>query len=67
MFEEICKRDSVAQLIRNARKIATFIYNHGWFLEKKRKVCGGDIVRPGVTRFATNYISLDNLLKKGMI
>ena len=29
-----------------------------------RKVCGGDIVRPGATRFATNYIALDSLLKK---
>ncbi|RVW98216.1 hypothetical protein CK203_031883 [Vitis vinifera] len=31
---------------------------------KMRKVCGGDIVRPGATRFATNYIALDSLLKK---
>ena len=29
-----------------------------------RKYCGGDIVRPGATRFATNYIDLDSLLKK---
>ena len=27
-------------------------------------MCGGDIVRPRATRFATNYIALDNLLKK---
>ena len=27
-----------------------------------RKFCGGDIVRPGATRFATNYIALDSLL-----
>ena len=29
-----------------------------------RKVCGEDIVRPGATRFATNYIALESLLKK---
>ena len=29
-----------------------------------RMVCGGDIVRPGETRFATNYIALESLLKK---
>ena len=29
-----------------------------------RKVCGGDIVGLGATRFATNYIALDSLLKK---
>ena len=34
MFEDIGKRDSVAQLIRNARKITNFIYNHGFMLAK---------------------------------
>ena len=63
MFEDIGKKDSVAQLIRNTRKITNFIYNHGWLLAKKRQVCGGDIVHPGATRFAKNYITLDSLLK----
>ena len=64
IFEDIGKRDSVAQLIGNGRKITNFIYNHGWLLTKMRQVYGGDIVHPGATRFATNYIALDSLLKK---
>ena len=64
MFEDIGKRDSVAQLIMNARKITNFIYNHGCLLAKMLRVCGGDIVRFLATRFATNYIALDSLLKK---
>ena len=64
MFEDIGKRDSVAQLIENGRKITNFIYYHGWLLAKMRQVCGGDIVRPKATRFATNYITLYSLLKK---
>ena len=64
MFEDIAKRATVSELITNARKIINFIYNHGWLLAKVRKVCGGDIVRPGATRFATNYIALESLLKK---
>ena len=64
MFEDIRKRDSVGQLIKNARKITNFIYNHDWLLAKMRKVCGGDIMSPEATRFATNYIALDSLLKK---
>ena len=64
MFEDVGKRDSVAQVIRNDRKITNFIYNHGCLLEKMRQVYGGDIVRPRATRFATNYISFDSLLKK---
>ena len=58
MFEDIAKRATFSELITNARKITNFIYNHGWLLAKVRKVCGGDIVRPGATRFATNYIAL---------
>ncbi|KAL6324351.1 hypothetical protein AAG906_012955 [Vitis piasezkii] len=64
MFEDIGKRTSVADVITKARKITNFIYNHGWLLAQMRKVCGGDIVRLGATRFATNYIALDSLLKK---
>ena len=64
MFEDIAKRAIVSELITNARKITNFIYNHGWLLAKVRKVCGGDIVRPRATRFATNYIALESLLKK---
>ena len=64
MFKDIGKRDSVAQLIGNGRKITNFIYNHGWLAAKIRQVCGGDIVCLGAIRFATNYISLDSLLKK---
>ena len=64
MFEDIGKRESVFDLITNAQNITNFIYNHGWFLATMRKVCGGDIVRPRETRFATNYIGLASLLKK---
>ena len=64
MFKDIGKRDSVVELIMNAQKITNFIYNHGWLLAKMRKVCGGDIMCPKATRFTTNYITLDSLLKK---
>ena len=64
MFEDIGKRESVSDLITNARKITNFIYSHGWLLVTTRKVYSGDIVRPGATRFAKNYITLASLLKK---
>ena len=54
-------------MINNGRKITNFIYNHGWLLAQMRQYCGEDIVRLGATRFATNYIALDNLLKKMLI
>ena len=64
MFEDIGKRSTVWELITNARKITNFIYNNGCLLVKMRKVCGGDIMRSGATRFAKNYITLKSLLKK---
>ncbi|XP_034679858.1 uncharacterized protein LOC117909916 [Vitis riparia] len=64
MFEDIDKRTSIAGVITKARKITNFIYNHSWLVAQMRKVCGRDIVRPGATRFATNYMTLDSLLKK---
>ena len=64
MFEDIGKRATILELITNACKITNFVYNHGWLLVKMRKVCGGDIVRSGATRFAKNYIALESLLKK---
>ena len=64
MFEDIRIRPSVADVICSDRKITNFIYNHGWLLVEMGKYCGGDIIRPGATRFATNYIALDSLRKK---
>ena len=64
MFEDIEKRPSVVEVISNARKITNCIYNHGWLLAQMRMYYVGDIVRPKATRFATNYIALDSLLKK---
>ena len=54
MFEDTSKRATVLDLITNARKITNFIYNYSWLLVKIRKVCGGDIVRSGITRFTKN-------------
>ena len=64
MFEDIGKRPSVEDVIHSGHNITNFIYNHGWLLEEMRKYYGGDIVRLGATRFATNYIALESLLKK---
>ncbi|GAV88909.1 LOW QUALITY PROTEIN: zf-BED domain-containing protein/DUF659 domain-containing protein, partial [Cephalotus follicularis] len=64
MFEDIEKRDSVKSVILDGRMITNVIYNHSWLLGQMRKNCQGDIVRPGVTRFAINYIELDSLMEK---
>ncbi|XP_070676308.1 uncharacterized protein [Malus domestica] len=64
MFEAMGKRENVATVVKRARTITNYIYNHGWLLAKMREFCKGEIIRPATTRFATNYIALDSLLKK---
>ena len=64
IFEDIEKRPSVADVIRSGHKITNFIYNHGWLLTEMGKYCGGDIIQLRATRFTTNYITLESLLKK---
>ena len=64
VFENIGKKSYCFGIDYQCTKITNFIYNHGWLLAKMRKVCGGDLVHPRATRFATNYISLESLLKK---
>ena len=64
IFKDIRKKDIVASVIHDARAVTNFIYNHGWLLSQMREVCKGEIVRPGATRFATNHIALESLLKK---
>ncbi|XP_058082076.1 uncharacterized protein LOC131230261 isoform X2 [Magnolia sinica] len=63
MLEGIGDRPSVKTVITDARLITNFVYNHGWLLTAMHERCGRDIVRPGATRFATNYIALSSLLK----
>ena len=64
MFEDIGKKDNVTNIITQIRALTNYIYNHGWLLTQMREFCGREIVHPGATRFATNYLCLNSLLKK---
>ncbi|XP_042988710.1 uncharacterized protein LOC122316246 [Carya illinoinensis] len=50
--------------IKKAKKITKFIYNHGWVLALMRQefTKGHDLCRPAITRFATNFLSIQWLL-----
>ncbi|XP_042980257.1 uncharacterized protein LOC122310450 [Carya illinoinensis] len=54
----------INETIMKARKITKFIYNHTWVLALMRKdfTKGHDLCRPAVTRFATNFLSIQCLL-----
>ncbi|KAG6647489.1 hypothetical protein CIPAW_07G082500 [Carya illinoinensis] len=54
----------IDETIKKARKITKFIYNHAWVLALVRKdfTKGHDLCLPTVTRFATNFLSIQCLL-----
>ncbi|PIA41319.1 hypothetical protein AQUCO_02200016v1 [Aquilegia coerulea] len=51
ILKEFCRKDSIKKVIGRAKKIT-------------KEFCGGDIVRPALTRFATNFLGLQRMLKK---
>ncbi|XP_077247221.1 uncharacterized protein LOC143886936 [Tasmannia lanceolata] len=58
------KKKTVRKVVDEARSVTNFLYNHGYILSIMRNTCGGDLVRPRLTRFATNYIALQSMLDK---
>ncbi|XP_039127035.1 uncharacterized protein LOC120263231 [Dioscorea cayenensis subsp. rotundata] len=62
ILKDIGKRDHVAELVSRASKVTIFVYNHIYILSWLRKRSGWkEIVRPGVTRFATTFITLKSI------
>ncbi|XVF38415.1 hypothetical protein REPUB_Repub20aG0099800 [Reevesia pubescens] len=64
ILEEINNKKSVKKLLDEAKMITTFIYNHTWTIDYMKKYTKGrELLRPGITRFATNFIVLESILK----
>lgn len=63
VLEDIGKIGWVKKVVEDARSVTKFIYNHTWVLALMRKHTNGkDLVRPGVTRFASHFITLQSIL-----
>ena len=64
MLEDIAKLSFVKEVIDRARSIPKFIYNHAFILSLMRRCTKNrELQRPAITRFATNFITLQSLLK----
>lgn len=62
LLKDIGSLPHIMDLASKASKVTKFIYNHMVFLSWLRKRDGWkEIVRPGVTRFATTFITLKNI------
>ena len=55
----------IDETIQKAKKITKFIYNHDKILSLMRSdfTNGRDLIRPAITRFATEFLSLQCLTK----
>ncbi|KAJ9159951.1 hypothetical protein P3X46_025400 [Hevea brasiliensis] len=59
MLEDISKLEWVGTVLEEANTITRYIYDHSWTVNMMRKFTGGrDLVRPRITRFVSNYLSL---------
>ncbi|KAM0885564.1 hypothetical protein ACQ4PT_030256 [Festuca glaucescens] len=62
MLEDIGKLGPVDKTICQARQVTVFLYAHIRVLALMRSTLNRDLVRSGVTRFATAYLNLRSLL-----
>ena len=65
MLEDIGKLHWIQEIVEKAKPITKFIYNHTNALSTMTTYTeGNELVRPGVTRFATNFISLQSVVEQ---
>ena len=65
ILEDFCKIDWVNRCILQAQSITRFIYNSSWLLGlMKRFTCGQEIVRNSAAPSASNFLSLQALVKQ---
>ena len=65
MFEDFSKHIfDVKDVVTDARIITRFVYNHLAILQLLKKFNNDrEIIRPGATRFATNFLTLQSILE----
>jgi hypothetical protein len=62
MLEDIGKDVKITETVKSAQFITSYIYNHNYVLTLMREHTGQrELLRPGVTRFASTYISLESI------
>ncbi|XP_059072695.1 uncharacterized protein LOC131873658 [Cryptomeria japonica] len=64
MLEDIGKIAWIRTCVEKAKNICKFVYNHAWVLNLMRQYTGQkELARLGITRFATNFITLQSLIR----
>ncbi|RWV91250.1 hypothetical protein GW17_00046476 [Ensete ventricosum] len=64
MLKDIGELDMIKKCVARAQSITKFVYNHHWVHGLMQKYVNGEILRPKIARFATNFIALKSLQQK---
>ncbi|OAY85073.1 hypothetical protein ACMD2_22024 [Ananas comosus] len=60
---EKCVINRVKKTVDTAQRISKYLYNYFWVHALIMKFTGQELVRPDITRFATNFIALYSILQ----
>lgn len=64
MLEDLGKLPWIKTCVEAAKNVCKFVYNHTWVLNLMRQYTGlRELSRPGITRFATNFITMQSLIR----
>jgi hypothetical protein len=63
LLEDVGKLPWVAKVVAEAKAVVKFITNHHWSQALFRGKSTLDLLKPGDTRFATNFIMMDCMLE----
>ncbi|KAF7146230.1 hypothetical protein RHSIM_Rhsim04G0084200 [Rhododendron simsii] len=64
ILEDIGEKKNVKAVLEKAKKVTRFIYNYNWVVNyMKNYTDGRDLLRPVITRFATNFITSESLVR----
>ncbi|CAO2838156.1 unnamed protein product [Amaranthus hypochondriacus] len=67
MLEEMIKKTSTREVLIQARMVSSWIYNSTWVVNYMKKFTNKrEILRPGIPRFATHFVSLESIVKHKM-
>ena len=62
MTKDIRQLSKVKCIVDNGQTVSKYMYSHIWVLILLKKYVQRELLRSGLTRFATNYIALKSLL-----
>ena len=64
ILEDLARKMNIGKVIETGRKISDYIHKYDWAVNYMKNFTNGrDIVKAGITRFATNFVSLESVVK----